>query len=138
MNTDDPKDPREDRTPWWAENGSVEDLPDGYPEPPDPARVAELRERLQRDRARGRKDPDAMPGRLPVKSGRQVREIGAMTLIPVLMIAGPAVGYGLGVLASRKWGGSPWAEVVGLVFGLAAAVRQIYLILSKKNPPESS
>ena len=61
-----------------------------------------------------------------------------MTLIPALMIAGPAVGYWLGLVVSRKYGGSPWAEVAGLVFGLAAAVRQIYLILKKKNPPESS
>jgi len=135
MNTDDPKDPSETRAPWWASDGPNEDLPDGYPEPPDLSKVKALRSKLKQDRANRRKSRDTLPGRLPIKSGKQVREIGAMTLIPTLMIAGPAVGYGLGMLVNRQFGGSPWPEVGGLLFGLVAAFRQIFLILNKKNAP---
>ena len=113
------------------------DLPDGYPEPPDPQRVKDLQQQLGRDRARSRKPKDALPGRLPIRSGRQIREIGAMTLIPTMMIAGPAIGYGLGLLVNKLWGGSPWSEVGGLLFGLVAAFRQIFLILTRKNEQKS-
>ena len=54
---------------------------------------------------------------------KQFREIGTYTAIPMMMIVGPALGYGLGYLAEQRWGHAPWFTVGGCIFGLAAAVR---------------
>lgn len=102
-------------------------LPPDLPEPPDPARVRELRARLDHDRG---------PRRPAPRGGRQARDIGAYTLIPMMMLAGPALGYGLGLLVERKLGGEPWVSVGGILFGLAAAFRQIFLLLARRRAPE--
>lgn len=107
-----------------------------YPEPPDPRRIQEIRRKLDGDLARRRAER-AREGRRfggPVR-GKQVVDIGTYTLIPMLLLAGPAVGYGLGRLAEHWWGGSPWGVVIGVLFGLVAAFRQVYLILAGKTAP---
>jgi len=43
------------------------------------------------------------------------------------------LGYYLGRLAEKKWGLDPWLSFGGAMFGLAAAGRQIYLILTRRN-----
>jgi F0F1-type ATP synthase assembly protein I len=63
------------------------------------------------------------------KRGRQYRDIGIYTIIPTMMIVGPVIGYVLGHLAEKRWGHEPWLSVGGALFGLAAAARQIWIIL---------
>lgn len=65
------------------------------------------------------------------RKAKQYRDIGVFTVIPTMMIVGPALGYWLGTLAEKKWGHSPWLAAGGAMFGLAAAVRQIYLVLKR-------
>ncbi|MBM4130088.1 AtpZ/AtpI family protein [bacterium] len=100
------------------------------PEPPDPARVDDLRRRLRsdrRDRARG-------TGGLPnAETGRRAREIGIYTIIPMMMIVGPAIGYLLGLGAERVFGGKPWPSLAGMLWGMLAAFRQVYLILKERG-----
>ena len=48
------------------------------------------------------------------------------------LIAGPALGYFLGSLAARRWGHTPAFEAGGAMLGLAAAARQIWLLLSRR------
>jgi hypothetical protein len=62
-------------------------------------------------------------------SRRTMREIGLYTSIPILLGVGPALGWWLGRQAQQRWGGDPWVEVVGVLFGLAAAARQVYKML---------
>jgi F0F1-type ATP synthase assembly protein I len=62
---------------------------------------------------------------------KQFRDIGIYTAIPMMMIVGPALGYYLGRLAEKKWGHEPWPSIVGCLFGLAASVRQIWLLLKQ-------
>jgi len=57
---------------------------------------------------------------------RAMRDVGLYTSIPIMLGVGPALGWWLGTLAEKRWGGEPWGEVVGVLFGLAAAVRQVY------------
>lgn len=64
--------------------------------------------------------------------GRQLRDVGIYTAIPMMLIAGPALGYFLGSLASGRWGHTPAFEAGGAMLGLAAAARQIWLLLSRK------
>lgn len=64
-------------------------------------------------------------------SRRAMREIGLYTSIPILLGVGPALGWWLGRQAQQRWGGEPWLEVAGVLFGLTAAVRQTYKMLKQ-------
>lgn len=131
----DPKNTDQDEPqPWWASDSSDEaPLPEGFPERPDAKKVDVLRQQLKNDK-HSRTNPTNAPAasKYATKVGKQARDIGAYTLIPSLMLAGPAVGYGLGWLVEKQWGGAPWTSVFGLLFGLVAAFRQIFIILAKK------
>ncbi len=112
----------------------AEKLPPGVPEPPDLAKVRDLRQRLAQDRsARGGSGPGGGrgPGR-GAPTGKQARDIGTYTIIPMMMIAGPLVGYLLGKGAENLFGGEPWPGVIGMLFGLVAAFRQIFLLLAAR------
>jgi F0F1-type ATP synthase assembly protein I len=101
-------------------------LPPGVPEPPDLAKVRDLRERIERDRAE-RGGTGRSGGR-----GKQARDIGTYTIIPMMMIAGPLVGYLLGKGVENMFGGEPWPGVIGMLFGMVAAFRQIFLLLADR------
>ena len=123
-----------EETPWWAEGAPDEaPLPEGFPERPDGKKVEALRNQLKSERAT-RDDMSKRPAmdRYANKMGKSAKDIGTYTLIPMMMLAGPAVGYIMGMLAEKQWGGAPWTSVGGLLFGLVAAFRQIFLILAKK------
>jgi hypothetical protein len=72
-------------------------------------------------------------GRDPERRGKLVRDIGAYTLIPTMMLVGPLLGWWIGGQIEEKWGGAPWPSVVGALFGLVAAVRQVYLLLTREG-----
>ncbi len=99
---------------------------DPYPESPDIKRVHQLRERLHRDQA-------GTGGRPGHKAGNTARDIGTYTLIPSLMVAGPLVGYVLGRAVEKYIGGEPWGAVIGMLAGVVAAFRQVYLLLKRKS-----
>ena len=107
----------------------AETLPPGVPEPPDMAKVRDLRERMEDDRAarrRGRRRG------LDKETGKQARDIGTYTIIPMMMVAGPLVGYLLGKGFESMFGGEPWPGVVGLLVGTVAAFRQVFLLLAER------
>lgn len=106
---------------------------DPYPEAPDMTRVHALRERLRKEKAHSDAESAGPQGRLNRKVGKTARDIGTYTLIPSLMIAGPVVGYALGLGWQHFWGGAPWGVVVGMLLGVVAAFRQVILLLSKKG-----
>ncbi|MDD5718169.1 MAG: AtpZ/AtpI family protein [Candidatus Krumholzibacteria bacterium] len=66
-------------------------------------------------------------------SRRAMREIGLYTSIPIMLGVGPAVGWWLGRQAQQRWGGEPWLEIGGVLFGLAAAARQVYKLLQQET-----
>jgi len=110
----------------------VEPLPPGVPEPPDLTKVHDLRERMEKEKAgRGGVGRRRGLGR-GAPTGRQARDIGTYTIIPMMMIAGPLVGYLLGKGVENMFGGEPWPGVVGMLFGLVAAFRQIFLLLADR------
>lgn len=109
-------------------------LPEGYPDRPDASKLNTLQSQLKKDRTTRRSSQKTTRlEKYATKVGKSAKDIGAYTLIPFMMIAGPAVGYGLGWLVERKWGGAPWTGVIGLIFGLIAAFRQIFLLLARKS-----
>jgi MFS family permease len=74
-----------------------------------------------------------MLGRDPEQRGKLIRDIGTYTIIPIMMVVGPILGWWIGRQIETQWGGYPWPSVGGALFGLVAAVRQIFLILTQKG-----
>jgi F0F1-type ATP synthase assembly protein I len=80
---------------------------------------------------------DSQAGGVAVKEspedrrGRQIRDLGAYTAIPMMLVVGPALGYFLGTLIEKKWGHAPWPSAGGAMFGLVAAGRQIWLLVTR-------
>ena len=124
----------EEPVSWWSENATEEtSLPEGFPERPDGKKVDILREKMKSEKAnRADMSKRSSMDRYTTKVGKSAKDIGTYTLIPMMMLAGPAVGYILGMLAENQWGGAPWTGVGGLLFGLVAAFRQIFILLAKK------
>ncbi len=111
--------------------------PTDFPEPPDPRRIAEVREQLDREKARRSAERLATERRFSGRiNGRMIQDVGAYTLIPAMLLAGPVVGYILGRFVESHWAIAPWGVVGGTMFGLVAAFRQIYLILARKTAPQ--
>ncbi len=103
------------------------------PEPPDMERVRELRGRLRSDKAEANIAGNGPKSRFAGKSGKAARDLGTYTLIPSLMIAGPVVGYVLGRLVEKNFGGEPWGAVGGMLLGLVAGFRQVFILVAKKG-----
>lgn len=119
----DPEKPADPENP-------AKELPPGVPEPPDMSKVSDLRRRMAKNRSGRRKKP------VTSDRGRQARDIGTYTIIPMMMVAGPLVGYLMGKGIENLFGGQPWPSVVGMLFGLVAAFRQIFLLLARKGKKE--
>ena len=112
------------------DENSAETLPPGVPEPPDLAKVRDLRERMEKDKAERRGSRRGLGRGTP--TGKQGRDIGTYTIIPMMMLAGPLVGYLLGKGLENIFGGEPWPGVAGMLFGMVAAFRQIFLLLADR------
>ncbi len=63
--------------------------------------------------------------------GKRTRDIGIFTAIPMMLLAGPALGYLIGHWAGGRWGHQTTWQAVGAVVGLLAAARQIWSILKE-------
>jgi F0F1-type ATP synthase assembly protein I len=71
----------------------------------------------------------------------QVKQIGALTAVPVILVLGPLVGFFAGDWIDRRFQWYPWATIVLLVLGFVASGREIFRLLkqvlkedSKKGP----
>ena len=65
------------------------------------------------------------------EQGRQLRQISIALTIPMVMAAGPLVGFGL-AWAAQRWLGAPgWTKFVGIALGTAAGIRQLMQLLKR-------
>lgn len=62
-----------------------------------------------------------------------MRQVSLAMGIPALLAAGPLVGWALAWVAQRHLGAPEWTTPVGIALGLAAAVRQIIVIIRDLN-----
>jgi F0F1-type ATP synthase assembly protein I len=60
---------------------------------------------------------------------RYVRLVGTLGSVPLMLGAGPLVGYFFGRWLDRRLGTWPWLQFVFLALGFAAAVRYIVRLL---------
>ncbi len=61
----------------------------------------------------------------------QVKQLGLLTVIPILLLAGPAVGFMMGGWLDRKFHIYPWMTILFLILGFIAAGREITRLLKQ-------
>ncbi|MEA3297600.1 MAG: AtpZ/AtpI family protein [candidate division Zixibacteria bacterium] len=67
------------------------------------------------------------------KSGRDLRQIGLLTAVPTLLLAGPLVGFFIGNWVDKKLGTEPYLAAAGVILGLAAVGIEIHNLLRKAS-----
>ena len=66
----------------------------------------------------------------------QVRQLGILTTVPVILLAGPAVGFFIGGWIDRKAHSYPWVTFIFTVLGFVAAAREITRLLQEISKDE--
>ncbi len=72
----------------------------------------------------------------------QVKQLGVLTAVPIILLVGPLVGYAVGGWIDRRFQVFPWFTVLFLILGFTAAAREIIRLLKqvlkddKKKYPE--
>ena len=61
----------------------------------------------------------------------QLKQICTLTAVPIILFAGPIVGYFLGDWIDRQFQLRPWFTLLFLALGFAAAVREISRLLKQ-------
>lgn len=67
------------------------------------------------------------------EKSNMIKQIGLLTVIPVLMVVGPLAGFFIGRWLDGWLKSEPWLTVLFIVFGFVAAGKEIYNILRKLN-----
>ncbi|MBI3804768.1 MAG: AtpZ/AtpI family protein [Nitrospirae bacterium] len=63
----------------------------------------------------------------------QRRQVIVLTAIPMVLVAGPLVGFLIGNYLDGKFGTGPWLMILFLILGGAASVKQVKQLLSKTS-----
>lgn len=74
--------------------------------------------------------------------GQQIKQLGVLTTIPIILLIGPAVGFYAGGWIDRKFHIYPWFTIILIGLGFAASAREVTRLLkeiarsdpSDKNP----
>ena len=61
----------------------------------------------------------------------QVKQLGILTTIPIILLVGPAIGFFLGAWIDRKAHSYPWFTIVFVFLGFVAAGREIVRFLKQ-------
>ncbi len=67
------------------------------------------------------------------KKYRYVHQVGLYTAIPIILVAGPAVGFFIGDYIDRKFGTAPWFMLFFIVIGFVASIRQTIEFITKAS-----
>ncbi len=61
----------------------------------------------------------------------QVKQLGVLTTIPIILLVGPAIGFFLGSWIDRKFLIYPWVTTIFVFLGFAASGREIVRLLKQ-------
>lgn len=64
-------------------------------------------------------------------SNTQLKQLGVLTTIPIILLVGPAAGYFIGGLIDRKANLYPWFTIVFVFLGFIAAGREVFRLLKQ-------
>ena len=67
----------------------------------------------------------------------QVKQLGILTTIPIILLVGPALGYFFGCWVDRKTNSYPWVTILFVFLGFAAAGREIFRLLRQISRDDS-
>lgn len=59
----------------------------------------------------------------------QVKQLGILTTIPIILLVGPAIGFFLGSWIDRKVQCYPWFTILFVFLGFTASGREIFRLL---------
>lgn len=79
--------------------------------------------------------------RLSKEQARLARQVGLLTAIPFVLLAGPALGYLLGSWLDRRFGTAPVFLIIMIILGFVAAGRETYQLIrraSREDPENGS
>ncbi|HEY5599492.1 MAG TPA: AtpZ/AtpI family protein [Candidatus Manganitrophaceae bacterium] len=63
------------------------------------------------------------------------RQIMLLSAIPMVLVAGPLVGFFVGDFLDRKMGTAPWLMILFLILGAFSSVKQVLRLLAKAMGP---
>ncbi len=69
---------------------------------------------------------------------RSVRTAGIYTMIPMILLAAPLVGYAIGWALVRWLHTGDWLKVVMTALGMVAGGREVFLLLKKAGETDRS
>ena len=61
----------------------------------------------------------------------QVKQIGVLTTIPIILLVGPTIGYFLGGWIDRKTHVYPWFTIIFVSLGFIASGREVVRLLKQ-------
>jgi F0F1-type ATP synthase assembly protein I len=61
----------------------------------------------------------------------QVKQIGALTAVPIILVLGPLLGFFAGDWIDRRFQTYPWGTISLLVLGFIAAGREIFRLIKQ-------
>lgn len=62
---------------------------------------------------------------------RFIHQVGLLTMIPAMLLAGPVIGFLIGNYIDKRFETAPWFMVVFVGLGFVASVRQTIAIIKK-------
>ena len=65
------------------------------------------------------------------KWGKCLRSVAELSTIPMVMIAGPLLGYFCGYYIDEWFGTKPFGLIVFIILGLVAAFKQVFFMIRK-------
>ena len=68
----------------------------------------------------------------------QLKQLGALTTIPIILLAGPAIGYFAGGWLDRKFRIYPWFTIALIALGFIASGREVFRLLKEILKDEDS
>ncbi len=69
----------------------------------------------------------------PKDGGRNLRAIGLLGVIPMMIGVGPMVGYFIGDWLDEKFGTGPYLMILFIVLGFGAAIKETIKIIKEAN-----
>ena len=68
----------------------------------------------------------------------QVKQLGILTTIPIILLVGPAIGFFLGSWIDRKAQCYPWVTIIFIFLGFAASGREIFRLLKQISKDDAA
>jgi F0F1-type ATP synthase assembly protein I len=65
-----------------------------------------------------------------------VKQASVFTTIPMLLVAGPLIGYVIGNFLDKKLGTQPYLMAVFVILGFVVSGQQIYQMIKKFSPKD--